>query len=216
MIPELFYIKNLTNKIDYLLETKNPFTLNVLDEIGKLKSYIEHVFDIWSNKPTKALADEIKSQLDNISPLYKFLFYCKDNVALNNVSGFLEKRKKLLECLNEFSNVSEGEMVLPSGLDTAEARRLFKKAIEAGLMEKSEKGFKWKKSNALLAYFCGKIYCGDTLEREGVTNEEKVKRGSGFFPDTQLSSLFNVRNLGQSRLQLDNPPRGRESIDVLF
>lgn len=216
MLIELIQIKNLTNEIEFHLETKTPFTLGILNRIGKLESYIERIKDVWSNKPAKALADEIKSKLANISPLYMFLFYCKDNVAVNNVSNYLKIRKELLECVNELFDVSELEIVLPSDLDTVEAKELFKKAIEAGLMEKSEKGFKWKESNALLAYFCGKIYCGDILEIDEVTKEEKVKRGSSFFPDKPLQELFNVKNLGQSRLQLDNPPRKKEKIDILF
>lgn len=113
---------------------------------------------------------------------------------------------------------------LPDGLNTDEAKKLFPKAVKAGLMQplSNGSGYQWNRSNALLAYFCGKIYCGDILKQEAITEEWKVKRGIGFLPEAALMSLFfnkekqAIKNLGQSRLQLDRPPIGYKDIDILF
>lgn len=113
---------------------------------------------------------------------------------------------------------------LPDKLNTDEAKKMFSKAVEAGLMQplSNGSGYQWNKSNVLLSYFCGKIYCGDGLEQDTVTKEWKVKRGGTFFHETALMSLFvdkggqAIKNLGQSRLQMQRPPGGYKDIDRLF
>lgn len=108
------------------------------------------------------------------------------------------------------------ENLLQDGLETDEAVNVFNKAIKADLMEVCGDRLKWKASNALLAYLCGRLYCGDTTKIDSVTKERIVKRGSGFFPETKLNDLFGLKNLGQSRLQLNRVPKGFEKIEALF
>lgn len=113
---------------------------------------------------------------------------------------------------------------LPDELNTDEAKKIFPKAIKAGLMLplSNGNGYQWNRSNALLAYLCGKIYCGDSLKQDIVSKEWMLKRGKTFFPETALMSLFVnkgkqvIKNLGQSRLQLERPPIGYKDIDILF
>lgn len=106
--------------------------------------------------------------------------------------------------------------LLPEQLRTDEALKIFQRAIDANLIEKTATGLKWQLGNALLAYLCGIVYCGDTKRWDGFYKEYNVKRGSTFFPDKALSELFGVKNLGQSRLQLKYRPKGYEKVDVLF
>ena len=107
----------------------------------------------------------------------------------------------------------------PEDLNTDKAKRLFKKAVEAGFMQplSNGKGYQWNRSNALLAYFCGKIYCGDKLKQDTTTKDWMLKRGETFLPETDLMSFFvKKENLGQSRLQMQRPPKGYKDIDSLF
>lgn len=46
---------------------------------------------------------------------------------------------------------------LPTELDTTEARGLFQKAIEAGLMSKTDSGYKWEGTAALFGFFADKV-----------------------------------------------------------
>lgn len=113
---------------------------------------------------------------------------------------------------------------LPDKLNTDKAKEMFPKAVKAGLMQplSNGSGYQWNKNNVLLAYFCGKIYCGDGLEQDTVTKEWMLKRGETFFPETDLMSFFvkkdnqAIKNLGQSRLQMQRPPKGYKDIDRLF
>lgn len=124
--------------------------------------------------------------------------------------------------IKEPTNDNLSLVILPSKLDKNDAKDLFCKAIEVKLMDIDGDKYVWNKSNALLAYFCGRIYCGDTLIRENLTEEIIVKRNSTIFPESDLMSLFYnkngcpIRNLGQSRLQLYYPPKEHEKVDILF
>lgn len=55
----------------------------------------------------------------------------------------------------------EGAVVLTGMLNTELAVKVFAKAIEAGYMSEKGSHYKWNDSKVLLAYMCGRIYCGD-------------------------------------------------------
>lgn len=114
------------------------------------------------------------------------------------------------------NNDSDLESMLPEQLKTDEAIRFFGRAITAKLIKHEEGRLKWTKSNALLAFFCGILYCGDTRYQDTITKDYVIKRGSTFFPESALNALFGVKNLGQSRTQLEHLPKGYEEIDKLF
>ena len=124
---------------------------------------------------------------------------------------------------NDEQETTDG-IILPEELNTDEAKQVLSEAVKAGLMQPLDDGigYKWYRSNALLAYLTGKIYCGDKLEQDTVTREWIVKRGSAFFPETSLMSFFvnkdgqAIKNLGQSRFQLERPPKGYEDVNRLF
>lgn len=94
----------------------------------------------------------------------------------------------------------------------------FSHAVGAGLMEKkSNGGVKWKRSNVLLSFFCGIVFCGDEIKSHKYWGPRWYV-STAIFPDKELNNLFGTKNLGQQRLNnLDgdrqkNPPRGYEEI----
>lgn len=108
---------------------------------------------------------------------------------------------------------------LTGKLDTPLARDVFARALKAGLMEEVDGHYKWKESKALLAYMCGRIYCGDKPGYD--EREEKTYWKFGrteFFPETELNALFGVKALGQSRTNRKDlaVPQGSNKIDDLF
>lgn len=110
----------------------------------------------------------------------------------------------------------ENEYTLPTINNTDEERKVFKKAIGAGLMEICGQGYKWKRSNVLLAYMCGRLYCGDKIAVDDTTKQLMYKKGIGSFHETSINKLFDVKNIGQSRRQIKYTPKGYEDIDKLF
>lgn len=103
--------------------------------------------------------------------------------------------------------------LFPEKYRTERAMNVLQKAFEDGTIHFNGEGLKFDGSNALLAYLLGAVYCGDTKEYDKYVQGDKVKRGSDYFPDTFLSKLFGVKNLGQSRLQLVSVPKGHEKVE---
>ncbi|MFA7140176.1 MAG: hypothetical protein WC126_04090 [Proteiniphilum sp.] len=114
---------------------------------------------------------------------------------------------------------NEGAVVLTGMLNTELTVKVFAKAIEAGYMSEKGSHYKWNDSKVLLAYMCGRIYCGDKPEYSETDEKSYWKFGRmGVFPDTELSNLFEMPDLGQSRSNrkdLAVPAKSKE-IDKFF
>ena len=83
----------------------------------------------------------------------------------------------------------EGAVVLTGMLNTELAVKVFAKAIEAGYMSEKGSHYKWNDSKVLLAYMCGRIYCGDKPVYSDMDEKSFWKFGRlGVFPDTELSN----------------------------
>lgn len=75
-------------------------------------------------------------------------------------------------------------------------------AIKKGIIEITDTGLKWKRSNVLLVYFFSRLICGDTIQ-EGA-NDNKMhwilgEYGNEAFPDKELEKLFGLTSLKQAR-----------------
>ena len=107
---------------------------------------------------------------------------------------------------------------LPPRLDTELARKVFAKAIEKGYMEEVGSHYSWKDTKALLAYMCGRIYCGDIPEYSKYEQKTFWEFGNGLFPDAELNALFEQTGIGLSRQnRRDMPvPTNAGEIDKLF
>ena len=96
-------------------------------------------------------------------------------------------------------DIQEG-VSITGKLDTPLAKIMFAKAIEKGFMTESGRHYQWneKESKALLAYMCGRIYCGDMPEHHDDYDIWKIGRVKSF-PDTALNELFQEKDLARSR-----------------
>lgn len=77
---------------------------------------------------------------------------------------------------------------LPQELDTAEARRYFARAVEAGYMVTTGAQVKWVKAQAMLGYLCLKVF-------------EQPR------PITAIEQYFGVKNLAASITQASYEPK---------
>ena len=94
-------------------------------------------------------------------------------------------------------------------------------AIGANLIEITrEGGLRWLSgNNTLLAYFCGKMWCGDYgwySRRKGMWLWQMGKKGE--FPAAALNRLFGITTLKQTRKRRENMPLPEffEIVDDLF
>lgn len=113
------------------------------------------------------------------------------------------------------------KFVLPPELNSPIAQTIFSKAIEEGYISQKGDLLQWHKSNALLAYFCGRLFCGDVLTFE-VGSERPLYKRAGKLPETAIMGVFldqygkKLPGLSDSRRQLSYAPFGYEIIDELF
>lgn len=104
----------------------------------------------------------------------------------------------------------QGKYVVVDALD---------KAVQAGLICIEDGVWHWQhKSKTLLAYFCGRVWCGDMPRIDPVTRLNIWRKGCMLFPDKELQQLFQINNLRLSRKQRIDcaVPEGAEVIDNLF
>jgi hypothetical protein len=110
-------------------------------------------------------------------------------------------------------------VVLSQRLDKPLARKIFQKAIDAGMMEEVDCHYHWKGDKVLLAYMCGRIYCGDIPKKGRYEDRPIWKYGNNDnFPDKDLNELFNVTLLRQSRQNRKDAtvPNNSSRIDDFF
>ena len=133
-----------------------------------------------------------------------------------------EKDKHTVQTKNSQSEGQQNtpeRVVLSGRLDTPLARAIFAKAVKAGYMEEDGSHYRWRKgTKALLAYMCGRIYCGDVPEYSELDRKSFWKFGNGLFPDAELNALFEQTGIGQSRQNRRDMavPTNAEDIDKLF
>ncbi len=123
--------------------------------------------------------------------------------------------------INPFENESHKvptPITIPEELDTDLFRAFLVVAIQQGIIEILSNTVKFKRGNALLAFACGAIFCGDHVTIDTVTRENVIKRGyCALLPQKQLSSFFGVNRLSQSRNQIiGKAPMGYEEIEQIL
>lgn len=131
-----------------------------------------------------------------------------------------EKNQQTVQTIDNQSECPDSPkgVVLSGRLDTSLARTIFAKAIEAGYIDEVGSHYSWKGTKALLAYMCGRIYCGDYPEYSKYEQKTFWKFGNGLFPDVELNALFEQTGIGQSRQnRRDMPvPNNAGEIDKFF
>lgn len=146
------------------------------------------------------------------------LAFCAEMLKEGN-KGKIKVQNGNSSVSEEQSVGDEGAVVLTGMLNTELAVKVFAKAKEAGYISEKGSHYKWNDSKVLLAYMCGRIYCGDKPVYSDTDEKSFWKFGRlGVYPDTELSNLFEMPDLGQSRSNrkdLAVPAKSKE-IDKFF
>lgn len=95
-----------------------------------------------------------------------------------------------------------------------------KKAIEIGLIYVDADGLLvWTDSQTLLAYLCGRMWCGDKAVKNRSVGKSLWAQGKGKFPYNGIKRVFrNASGLTDLRRKRRNltPPEGFYVVDSLF
>lgn len=159
---------------------------------GQNKLFIENRLEY----PQDAL-DILESDLNDLKSRYDLLIKRIDHQMTLQFQENQNKSKSSQPMQNQ----------IPKEFNTDEVNGYFKKAINAGLMEKTDNGFNWKEKKSLLAYFIERIFC---------------KKNNDEFPDKYACLLFNTSGLRQAQHQYTGnkktggKPKGYKIIDNLL
>ena len=119
---------------------------------------------------------------------------------------------------NNNNNNRVAPMPLPEGLKhRVRDKRALERALERGYVVPLSNHWAWTAgSKRLLAYFMGRLLCGDYTKSSGGT--AVWKQGRGTFPDRELTRLFSMGSLRSLRKNgfFSPLPQGHEMIDSLF
>lgn len=200
---------------------------------------IERVYGEWGNR--REFVYFWKDLADLLFAVFIFVIKSMSNISLS------EKEKVLIEIIinNEKKEISPSHLnaivrwteqnwcqehstvsqkCLPQTIlsyyDKVKSKGMpyFEAAIAKGLINKNGEHLLWTKSKVLLAYFCGRIYCGDYVQLDFRSNYAEWKTGGCYMPEKELQELFNMKNLGQQRRNRINggrAPIGYEIIDAI-
>ena len=93
------------------------------------------------------------------------------------------------------------------------------RALQYGYIVPMADHWEWTAgTKTLLAYFMGRLLCGDYPEMNRVTGRWRWHEGKGNFPDADLKELFGLGSLRSVRKNniILRLPQGHEMIDSLF
>ena len=177
------------------------------------------------------IVEPIRDGVVNLTVVYGMTIFIITSGLMAYYAEILhEKQQKQIMTQNKATTVEstladhaqsedEGKVVLTNRLNTELAKQIFSKAIDAGYIKDCGTYYKWNSSKVLLAYICGRIYCGDEPKSSSYDEKPSWKFGNnGVFPDSELNVLFKVSDIGQSRLnRKDFPvPSKSQEIDKFF
>lgn len=138
----------------------------------------------------------------------------RGETVFTEIVADFEEDLKMLQPASDQAKKSANNKALPDELNTPEAKALFQKAIEAGLVEQNKNGtYQWKSTKLLLAYFSEKA-----SNKLGLG---KSRNGTPTVNWKLFESIFNEKNIKSAkndymRLNLSFFPPGSADIDKLF
>ncbi len=110
--------------------------------------------------------------------------------------------------------------ILPKRIRERADIKVISAAIEDRLIDITEDGqLVWLlKSKTLLAYFCGRMWCGDSARYQSCCHTWVWERNGVVFPEKALNNLFGEKSLRTLRKNRDLCvlPKGWERVEKIF
>lgn len=103
---------------------------------------------------------------------------------------------------------------IPTLKNTDKERLVFGNALKKQYMSLDKDKYKWHKPYNLLAYMCGRLYCGDRVI--DIDGTEELKKGYRQMPRTAVKELFSGIDVANNRYSMKEPPTDYWIIDDLF
>lgn len=104
---------------------------------------------------------------------------------------------------------------IPTINDTDKEKLVFGNALQKQYMSLNNGSYKWTLTKSLLAYMCGRLYCGDRIKEDNSDYSQKYIKGNTQMPAQEVKALFGV-DVASNRYVLEKPPRNSWKVDELF
>ena len=115
----------------------------------------------------------------------------------------------------EKTTMPEEEQEIPTIQNTDKERLVFGNALQKQYMILKDGCYKWNLSKSLLAYMCGRLYCGDRIKEDSSDYSQEYIKGTTQMPAKELKALFGV-DVASNRYSIKAPPRNSYKVDELF
>ncbi|WP_279147804.1 hypothetical protein [Segatella bryantii] len=197
-----------------------------------LKTQIEaQALDVYNNLPDK-YNDYLKTEIAKAeNSMLKMIEASRLNGAIlpkiSEIYVWNKERKRCLEKLLEESveNAQQPQQAqpkqettastIPTINDTDKEKSVFGKALQKQYMSLNNGSYKWTLTKSLLAYMCGRLYCGDRIKEDNSDYSQNYIKGNTQMPAQEVKALFGV-DVASNRYSLKTPPRNSWKVDELF
>lgn len=187
--------QNVNNRKEYY-----RVIFDAYNELKNHEKYIEEDYNLYMEKERVSF---IPYRSEECKAVVAMFWICK---------SYHDEIEYIVEELNlcqksEKSNIKKKERLEYISVKTEREKKYFAKAIEAGLMGKTDRGCRWLHNNGLkasLGYFLNRVF---------------NPKGTTQIPYQRMENIFNVSRLDVAIDQAINtkrPQKWRKEIDVLF
>lgn len=105
---------------------------------------------------------------------------------------------------------------IPTINDTDNEKLVFGNALQKQYMTLQEGCYKWTLTKSLLAYMCGRLYCGDRIKEDKTDYTKEYVKGNTQMPAQEVKTLFGGADVASNRYSIKAPPRNSWKVDELF
>lgn len=115
----------------------------------------------------------------------------------------------------EQQGIEQTASTIPTINDTDKEKLVFGNALQKQYMSLDNGSYKWTLTKSLLAYMCGRLYCGDRIKEDDSDYSNTYIKGNTQMPAQGVKDLFGV-DVASNRYSIKAPPRNSWKVDELF
>ncbi len=197
--------------------------LSDLDKSDLLQDmFIESLADGLSghNNEEQRLADAIKMLCDVFGWCYetdkrKYIHKPTQEQEQANSGQTTDAQSHNPEPQQEQQRIEQTASTILTINNTDKEKWVFGNALQKQYMSLDNGSYKWTLTKSLLAYMCGRLYCGDRIKEDESDYSKEYIKGSTQMPAQEVKALFAV-DVASNRYSIKTPPRNSWKVDELF
>ena len=218
------YLEYKTDKFNVkkggLVESQMCFIYGLyLEEVNE-QARLEYIRNGWEvpKKQCKDVSANTMIEADDTKQMRERCFPCREyqyQYAMAILKRELDNKEQNANVASvEPQQEQPDQPPIPTIKDSDKEKLVFGNALQKQYMSLTNGCYKWHLSKALLAYMCGRLYCGDRVKE--VDNDHiKYHKGYTQLPAKEVNRLFGVK-VASNRYSIKSTPRSYWKVDELF